>query len=66
MKCNPFSAIAILFFFGTMILSLACLAQTAPQVQSSPPDQHPAPANQRPTPGTSKHSACGCHNQQKR
>jgi hypothetical protein len=49
MKCNPFSTIAILFFFGTMIVSLACLAQPA-QVQSSSPDQHPAPADQRPTP----------------
>ena len=51
MKCNPFPAIAILFFFffGTMILSLACLPQTAPQEQSSSPDQHPAPADQRPT-----------------
>jgi hypothetical protein len=52
MKCNPFSKVAILFFFffGTLILSLACLAQTAPQAQSSPPDQHPTPADQRPTP----------------
>lgn len=52
MKCNPSSTIAILFFFffGTMILSFACLAQATPQVQSSPPDQHPTPADQRPTP----------------
>jgi hypothetical protein len=51
MKCNPFSTIAILFFFffGTMILAIACLAQTAPQVQSSSPDQHATPADQRPT-----------------
>jgi hypothetical protein len=56
MKCNLFSAIAILFFFGTMILSLACLAQTAPQVQSSPPDQHPTPADQRPTPSATSAS----------
>ena len=51
MKCNPFPAIAILFFFffGTMILEIACLAQTAPQVQSSSPDQHATPADQRPT-----------------
>src|SRR5215471_2085163 len=50
MKCNPFPAIACLFFGGTMILSLGCIAQTAPQVQSSPSDQHAAPADQRPTP----------------
>jgi hypothetical protein len=52
MKCNPFSKAVILcfFFFGTMIVSLVCLAQTAPQVQSLPSDQHPAPADQHPTP----------------
>jgi len=57
MKWNRCSTIAIVFFFffgffflGTMILPPACLAQTAPQVQSSPPDQHATPADQRPTP----------------
>ncbi len=51
MRWNRFSAIAIPFF-GTIILSLACLAQTAPQAQSSPPDQQPTPADQRPTPSS--------------
>src|SRR6266700_458080 len=56
MRCNRFSAIAILFF-GTMILSVAGLAQTAPQAQSSPPDQHSAPGDQRPTPDASETSS---------
>jgi hypothetical protein len=55
MRCNPFPANAILFF-GTMILSVACLAQTAPGAQSAPPDQ-PAPGAQRPTPGATDASA---------
>jgi hypothetical protein len=61
MRCNPFSAVAILFFgtmiFGTMILSLACQAQAAPQAQISPPDQRPAPADPRPTPSATNASA---------
>jgi len=51
MRSNSFPAIAIPFL-GTIILSLVCVAQTAPQAQSSAPDQHPAPADQHPTPST--------------
>src|SRR5262249_6884728 len=50
---------AVLLFLGTMILSPGYPAQTGPQVQSSPSDQHPASADQPPTPSAT--SASGQH-----